>query len=259
MGQSDDWIQEQKVQATDLKSEAAVQHVTDKRNNSFSWSSLRDLNCNSSAGNDGIKKKFANFLSEEQILRRTQDCGTYFSQFPVLDHLKPEAEAASEMPLALSHLIHHEVGIFEVFMALFFRPHNMHCIHIDKKASPLVRRAVEDLVACYRERFYPNDKEKASNQIFVLKEADSEVVFWGESSILRADIACLRQLLINDHQSSHPWKYFLNTAGSELPLRTDRWTRQMLQGLDPKANVVESFPLPSVSQFRIQHVSYLKW
>ena len=57
------------------------------------------------------------------------------------------------LPLAFSHVIHHDVGIFEVFMSMAYHPKNSHCIYIDAKADTKVFEAVNALVTCYREQF----------------------------------------------------------------------------------------------------------
>ena len=199
------------------------------------------------------KESIRKFLSEDQIILRTESCSQYFETFPVLNHLHPENR--SDFPLAFSHLVHHEIGVFEAFLAMYFRPTDMHCIYIDKKATDKVRKTVNRLLKCYREQFYESDEE-AYRHLFVHDE--SEVIVWGDSSILKADLACLRQLLINDKASKTQWKYFFNLAGSELPLKTEAWTRQMLRNLDGKS-LVKGFELPGGNQFRLQKPHYLKW
>ena len=87
---------------------------------------------------------------------------------------------------------------------------------------------------------------------------ESELIYWGDSSIVKAELACLRQLLINDRQSKTPWKYFFNMAGSELPLKTEEWTRQMLSNLDGES-LVEGFDMPEGNYFRMKKPYYLKW
>ena len=42
-------------------------------------------------------------------------------------------EEENAFPLAYMHSVHTDVGIFEMFLSLMFRPHNFHCIHIDFK------------------------------------------------------------------------------------------------------------------------------
>ena len=52
-------------------------------------------------------------------------------------------------------------------------------------------------------------------------------------------MACLRHLLVNDRHREIDWKYFITTAGSELPLKSENWTRMALMQL-PKAHWITS-------------------
>ena len=40
-----------------------------------------------------------------------------------------------DFPIAFVHLIHDDVGIFEMFLAVMYRPQNFHCVHIDSKVN----------------------------------------------------------------------------------------------------------------------------
>ena len=192
---------------------------------------------------------------------------------PVLEDLRPRNR--DNFPLAFSHLVHQDVGIVEAFLASWFQPADMHCFYVDKKANPKVRTALLELVKCYHQKFFPSKKGihnlqntdldkvttttsilEGSVRMFVYQE--SKMVFWGHSSILRAEMDCLRQLLINDKQSDQPWRYFFNLAGSELPLKSEEWARQMLKGMNGQS-LVEGFPLPKGNQRRLIKTVILKW
>ena len=58
-----------------------------------------------------------------------------------------------EIPLAFSHLVHRDAGIFEVFMATAYHPKNSHCIYLDAKADEKVKEAVIGIVNCYKEKY----------------------------------------------------------------------------------------------------------
>ena len=79
-----------------------------------------------------------------------------------------------EIPLAFSHLVHHDAGIFEVFMATAYHPKNSHCIYLDAKADEKVKQAVIGIINCYQEKYL-----KAS--IFF---SHSTANLWGERSFL---------------------------------------------------------------------------
>ena len=232
------------------QSSSSIIHHAMKPIDTRTW--FLNISCdkNPSAEKKGAVKKF---LQEDHIIARTEDCNKYFETFPVLHNLQPYNQ--SDFPLAFSHLVHHEIGVLEAFLALYFRPFDMHCIYIDKKATGKVRMAVDRLLRCYREQFYTSE-EKGYRHMFVHDESDN--IVWGDSSILRADLSCLRQLLINDRGIKNEWKYFFNLAGSELPLKTEAWVRTMLKKLNGKS-LVEGFELPAGNMFRIETPHYLKW
>ncbi len=95
--------------------------------------------------------------------------------------------------VAFAHLLHADPGLFELFMLMYFRPHNIHCVHIDAKvkrekkqmcllinlfinqAGVPFRRAVLGLLRCYKDRF-------PASRIF-LAEAPASV-YWGHISLL---------------------------------------------------------------------------
>ena len=72
----------------------------------------------------------------------------------------------------------------EAFLALYFRPTDAHCIHIDRKANQKTVEAITNLLECYRQKFFPNDLDRAKNQLFI--HDYPEFVIWGDSSVLKA-------------------------------------------------------------------------
>ena len=74
------------------------------------------------------------FLSEDSILERTLDSKTYFDIIPC-EGLKPIQHEEKAFPLAFVHLIHSEVGIFEMFLAVMYRPEDFHCVQVDAKVN----------------------------------------------------------------------------------------------------------------------------
>jgi len=83
----------------------------------------------------GLSVQIQQFLSDESIIERTRDCDEYFKTMPVAA-LDDNREGVSDnVKLAFSHSVHHQAGILELFLALFFRPGNYHCLHVDAKVS----------------------------------------------------------------------------------------------------------------------------
>lgn len=157
------------------------------------------------------------FLAEESIIARSIDCDKYFE---IVDIVNPKLteEAQDFYPIAMSHSVHDQIGILEMFLALMFRPQDLHCIHVDLKASEEVMTAISGVVKCYKQK-YP------TSEIFIPKYRVP--VFWGYDSVLEADMICMRELL----KSEKPWKVYINPAGSEMPLVSNRVLRGELKKL----------------------------
>ena len=133
-----------------------------------------------------MKTNIAEILSGESIIHRTGDCEAYFHNFPVLENLQPQsAQKRQHFPLAFSHLVHHEIGILEAFLAVFFRPTDLHCIYLDKKAGEKTKAALNGLLRCYQKKFFQSENE-GLDRLFIHK--GTEAIHWGHSSILKADL-----------------------------------------------------------------------
>ena len=117
------------------------------------------------------------WFKEETIVTRTANCDKYFQSVPAAFqdtqitkyekiHLK------SDVRLAFSHMLHNQVAIYEAFLAMYFRPYNYYCLHIDRKAEKIIRKAIEGLVKCYA-------AEVTTGKIFVIDKTESiEVLFF---------------------------------------------------------------------------------
>ena len=112
---------------------------------------FRGLRCDSKVTNSDLDQlkiwaKIRQFLSDKSVSERTSKCDNYFEQMlqfsahATLEQFMGETGKADEDPnsnftIAFSHAVHHHVGIFELFLALYFRPKNLHCIHVDIKVG----------------------------------------------------------------------------------------------------------------------------
>ncbi len=89
------------------------------------------------------------FLSADQVVSRTRNCQDYFALMHPTHFLSNDYSSSNasdpnspmykkSFSVAFAHLLHKEPGIFELFMLLYFRPHNSHCVHIDAKVILLL-------------------------------------------------------------------------------------------------------------------------
>ena len=176
------------------------------------------------------------------VLKRTENCDKYFDTFPVLalqfDFAEFEMQNILDpFSLAFSHLVHTDIAILEVFLSVYFRPNNFHCIHVDTKASYRIKEAVSNLVECY-------SRKTQNGSIFIIPEHESIDVNWGANTILLADIKCHKKLLENSVNGNIPWRYSLSVAGSELPILSySRFHNKISQNLGKGESSLESFPI----------------
>jgi len=189
-----------------------------------------------------LKKQF--WYDDLSVISRTSNCEKYFKQFvPVLD---VDDEYTSNAPLAFSHLVHTQSAILEVFLSLYFRPNNFHCIHVDKKSNARFKKAIDNLVRCY------STKTK-HGKIFILSEVDSFSVDWGGNTMLKADLTCLSKLLLLNQRRNHTskWTHSISLAGSELPIVTySSFRDKITQKLGTSLSSVESILLPQAHKSR---------
>ena len=107
---------------------------------------------------------------ENMIMKRLTDCEKYFHDVPVFafnpEIIGYERKELSRVNLAFSHMLHHQVVIYEAFLAMYFRPTNFYCVHLDVKASDLIRKTVERLINCY-------SNKTTTGKIFLLGKKES--------------------------------------------------------------------------------------
>ncbi|NWH82206.1 GCNT3 acetylglucosaminyltransferase, partial [Piaya cayana] len=139
-------------------------------------------------------------LTPRDYLNMTQDCDSFretrrFLEFPL-------SEEEAEFPIAYSMVIHNKIEMFERLLRSLYAPQNVYCVHVDGKAGADFQEAVRAIAACF-----PN--------VFVASRL--ERVVYASWSRLQADLNCMRDLL----QSPVPWRYVLNTCGTDFPIKTN--------------------------------------
>ena len=99
------------------------------------------------------------WFTEEEIIKRATNCKDYFSKYlPVFSmnskilEFEKRSSNSKVTKFAFSHMLHHQVAIYEAFLAMYFRPYNFYCIHVDLKADNIIRKALESVIKCYKNR-----------------------------------------------------------------------------------------------------------
>ncbi|RNA41305.1 beta-1-3-galactosyl-O-glycosyl-glyco beta-1-6-N-acetylglucosaminyltransferase 3-like, partial [Brachionus plicatilis] len=147
-------------------------------------------------------------------------------------------------PIAFSILTYNNIEQFERLLKAIYRPHNVYCIHVDAKSPPVFHQAVKSIVQCFHNVFVASKLER--------------IVYAGFSR-LKADINCMSDLVTPNYNLptlagkniTRNWKYVLNMASSEFPLRTNYELAKILHMFNG-ANDIEvmtNFPL-----IRVQYI-----
>ncbi|XP_017672502.1 PREDICTED: beta-1,3-galactosyl-O-glycosyl-glycoprotein beta-1,6-N-acetylglucosaminyltransferase 3 [Lepidothrix coronata] len=139
-------------------------------------------------------------LTPGHYLNMTRDCSAFrqtrrFIEFPL-------SQEEAEFPIAYSMVIHNKIEMFERLLRSLYAPQNVYCVHVDSKSPAAFQEAVRAIAGCF-----PN--------VFVASRLEN--VVYASWSRLQADLNCMRDLL----RSPVPWRYLLNTCGTDFPIKTN--------------------------------------
>ncbi|XP_009679921.2 beta-1,3-galactosyl-O-glycosyl-glycoprotein beta-1,6-N-acetylglucosaminyltransferase 3 [Struthio camelus] len=159
-----------------------------------------------------VANKKVSLAAPEEYLNLTKDCSRFkatrqFIEFPL-------SQEEAEFPIAYSMVIHDKIEMFERLLRSIYAPQNLYCVHMDSKSPASFQEAVRAIAACF-----PN--------VFVASRLEN--VVYASWSRLQADLNCMQDLL----QSPVPWRYLLNTCGTDFPIKTNAEivrTLKVLQG-----------------------------
>ena len=131
------------------------------------------------------EEKDKHWFTEEEIIHRANNCNDYFSKYrPVFSmtnkilEFEEKSVNSKVTKFAFSHMLHHLVAIYETFLAMYFRPYNFYCVHLEVKADDIIRKALESLVKCYENKL-------TTGKICIIDKKDSVDV---RISLYRIDI-----------------------------------------------------------------------
>ncbi|KAK6173254.1 hypothetical protein SNE40_016739 [Patella caerulea] len=107
----------------------------------------------------------------------------------------------SEFPIAYNIIMHHDIEMAERLLRSIYRPSNIYCIHVDGKSPINLFNAMSSLAKCFDNVFMASHRS---------------TVRWGQYSVFQAELTCMDDLL-----KYKKWKYFINLAGQDFPLKTN--------------------------------------
>ncbi|XP_035251077.1 beta-1,3-galactosyl-O-glycosyl-glycoprotein beta-1,6-N-acetylglucosaminyltransferase 3 isoform X3 [Anguilla anguilla] len=163
-------------------------------------------------------RKKSRLLSEAFFLNATRDCKVYVRERKFLTST-PSAEEV-EFPIAYSMVVHEKIEMFERLLRAIYVPHNVYCVHVDRKSPEAFRLAVQGIISCL-----PN--------VFVASRLES--VIYASWSRVQADLNCMEDLM----KSPVRWRYLLNTCGTDFPIKTNAEIVRALKQLNGR-NSMES-------------------
>ncbi|XP_041372655.1 beta-1,3-galactosyl-O-glycosyl-glycoprotein beta-1,6-N-acetylglucosaminyltransferase-like [Gigantopelta aegis] len=150
------------------------------------------------------------FLRNSYFVNATRNCHAFRSKRGyILNSMTSEEE---HFPIAIGIMLHRDVNQFERLLRAIYRPQNIYCIHVDKKADLGIRRAVEGIASCF-------------DNVFLTSRSVN--VVWSQFGMLEADLICMKELLQREK-----WKYYLNLAAQEFPLKTNYDLVKILEALN---------------------------
>lgn len=138
----------------------------------------------------------------------------------------------AELDLRIAYVIvaYKGAGLIENLLRAIYMPHNVYCLHLDKKSTANFKRAVHSFIDCL-----PN--------VFVTKKLID--VVWGHVSVLQAELNCMEDLFHSDV----PWKYLITLVAQDYPLYDNKGIVEGLKKLNGLNNI-ESYPMPKHFAYR---------
>ncbi|KAH0619812.1 hypothetical protein JD844_014100 [Phrynosoma platyrhinos] len=167
------------------------------------------------------QKTGGNHLQENHYLNMTKDCGLFKASRKFIEF--PLSKEEEDFPIAYSMVIHDKIEMFERLLRAIYTPQNVYCVHVDAKSPQPFQEAVQSIVSCFGNVFMASKQEK--------------VVYasWGR---VQADLNCMEDLL----QTKVPWRYLLNTCGTDFPIKTNAEIVRSLKVLNGKNNMESERP-----------------
>ncbi|KAK3594761.1 hypothetical protein CHS0354_030700 [Potamilus streckersoni] len=135
-------------------------------------------------------------------------------------------------PLSFTIKMHQNPDQAEQLLRTIYRPHNFYCIYVDGKSPVEVFETMKNIGTCL-------------DNVVVVR--DRVNVVYASSAHFQAELQCMKLAL----QSQVKWKYYINMAAQEFPLRTTFEMVQILTAMR-EVNDIETYDLPVFLRWRLQ-------
>ena len=77
----------------------------------------------------------------------TRDCDKFVETRGYIT--SPSSEEEKNFPLAFDILVFKDIEQFERLLRAVYRPQNIYCVHVDKKAKSTLHKAVGEIAGCF--------------------------------------------------------------------------------------------------------------
>ncbi len=141
----------------------------------------------------------------------------------ILNQLDPGyyvSEEEKQFPLAFAISVYQSPYQIFRFLKVIYRPHNLYCLHYDKKSNEAFKKLMTTIAECL-----PN--------VIVPKKIVDVVRGW--HTVVDAQMNCLNDLY--ELRNRFPWQYAMTLCGKEVPLRTNKEIVNTLQKLNGTSGV----------------------
>ncbi|XP_077999920.1 beta-1,3-galactosyl-O-glycosyl-glycoprotein beta-1,6-N-acetylglucosaminyltransferase-like [Glandiceps talaboti] len=155
-----------------------------------------------------LKSLKKDITPDKSFITLTKNCEKFTSTRGYFD--KPVTNEEINFPLAFSILMYISVHQVEQLLRTIYRPHNIYCIHVDKKAPSELHIAMKAITSCF-------------DNVFIASHLTN--IVWASISIVNAERYCQQDLLAKNKK----WKYLINLTGQEFPLKTNLEIVQILK------------------------------
>ncbi|KAH9491743.1 Beta-1,3-galactosyl-O-glycosyl-glycoprotein beta-1,6-N-acetylglucosaminyltransferase [Bulinus truncatus] len=122
----------------------------------------------------------------------------------------PTSPQEQSFPIAYSIMVYTDFDRFVRLLRAIYRQNNVYCVHVDQHTDQEFKTKMDHFVSCFDNVFQPDRPIS---------------VEWGFSSVLEAELVCLRALW--NHKIN--WLAFINLTGQEFPLKTNLELVHILQ------------------------------
>ncbi|KAE8617531.1 hypothetical protein XENTR_v10009106 [Xenopus tropicalis] len=168
-----------------------------------------------------VAKKKRVIMTDESFINATSDCKLFRQRRKyVMFSLSKEEQ---DFPIAYSMVIHDNIEMFERLLRAIYTPHNIYCVHMDKKSPESFHQAVRAITSCF-------------GNVFVASKLVN--VVYASWRRVQADLNCMEDLL----QSKVPWKYLINTCGTDFPIKTNAEMVKALKSLNGHNSMESEIP-----------------